>query len=85
MNNKWLLLLALFGVIFAREDQILTLSRAYEKALQKESQILAQRYRTEATAEGINQALGALLPRITLDASAGHNKYNYTAPEVSEP
>lgn len=85
MNNKWLLFLALFGVILAREDQILTLSRAYEKALQKESQILAQRYRTEATAEGINQALGALLPRITVDASAGHNKYNYTAPEVSEP
>ncbi|MDE7316899.1 MAG: TolC family protein [Helicobacter sp.] len=85
MNNKWLLFLALFGLILAREDQILTLSRAYEKALQKESQILAQRYRTEATAEGINQALGALLPRITVDASAGHNKYNYTAPEVSEP
>lgn len=85
MNNKWLLLLALLGVMLAREDQILTLSRAYEKALQKESQILAQRYRTEATAEGVNQALGALLPRITVDASAGHNKYNYTVPEISEP
>ncbi|MDE7254772.1 MAG: TolC family protein [Helicobacter sp.] len=85
MNNKWLLLLVLLGAMFAREDQILTLSRAYEKALQKESQILAQRYRTEATAEGVNQALGALLPRITVDASAGHNKYNYTVPEISEP
>ncbi|MBD5167103.1 MAG: TolC family protein [Helicobacter sp.] len=85
MNNKWLLLLALLGVMLAREDQILTLSRAYEKALQKESQFLAQRYRTEATAEGVNQALGALLPRITVDASAGHNKYNYTVPEISEP
>lgn len=75
----------LLALCFAREDQLLTLSRAYEKALQKESQILAQRYRTEASKEGIPQAFGALLPRITVDASAGHNKYNYTAPEISEP
>lgn len=85
MSNRWIFFFALFGAMFAREDQILTLSRAYEKALQKESQILVQRYRTEATSEGVNQALGALLPRITLDASAGHNKYNYTTPEISEP
>lgn len=65
----------------------LTLSQAYQKALQNESRILASRHRTEAMDEVVAQAKSRLYPQVQLNASFGHNKYqpNYKTKEVSEP
>ncbi len=87
MSNKKVFIIFIFLstlYLYARDDQLLTLSRVYEKALERESQILAYRYTTEAAEEGVNQAFAQFLPQIKLDASLGHNKYRYAGPEVSE-
>ncbi|RAX58367.1 hypothetical protein CCZ01_02825 [Helicobacter monodelphidis] len=88
MSNKFFLWVICTAHLFAApQTDILTLSKAYEKALKNESQILAQQYRTEAAQEGIEQAYAQLYPQIRADISVGYNKYqpNYPTPEVSEP
>lgn len=80
-----LMALVLFENLSAAPE--LTLSRAYQKALENESRILASRHRVEATEEILIQARSRLYPQVQLSASFGRNKYrsNYNAQEVSEP
>lgn len=78
----------LFGglsLLMASEDP-LHLYQAYELALSYTPSYQAQRYKTDATAEGIEQAKSKLYPKVDLTASGGKYEYetSYNAENSSE-
>ncbi|MGP1450449.1 MAG: TolC family protein [Wolinella sp.] len=85
MRNR--VFFSFIALLIWQKSSALSLSQAYQKALDNEATVVASRFRTEAVDEQVNQAKSRLYPQLQANASAGQNKYqpNYNTSEVSEP
>ncbi|MCR1809867.1 TolC family protein [Sulfurospirillum sp. hDNRA2] len=87
MIKKGLISLLWFCVSLAHaNDESLHLYQAYELALSYAPKYKAQSYKTDATAEGIEQAKSKLYPKIDLTGSGGKYEYEtyYNGESTSE-